>query len=650
MKTVVLSIGERATEEADYPIILDYYDTDTGQFDEESRVHHTLPGHIDEFADEALDRLREQGEQRTVLEEIGNRLYKFIEETPAGAKWLRLCEHAGESDGEPPTCAYLDVAPEKLQSLPWELMAANGGDGAFWAKGHRPVRGHPAPPAMSVPERVPLPIRVLVVIYDANPGHGAQAEVDKIVEALRKQAGIWQIFVLENPSLEQLEQKLNEYKWQALHLIGQIFDDTDPAFRIPDSTHDTEELRLAELEPLLYGPNSPPLLLVPKRFRTAHSGFSAQYQRLRTRAIVANQAIVYSEAAIAFIGMFYEKLALTGAVDEAMRQARVSLKNQWRDISEWATPTLTVYGAPGDVIPHDLPTLNKLAYQILHSGHYGHVGVMVNRMGTREKIWKSIYEEGEKHVILVKGWQKAGKSVLLRSCVLTCKLRGSTGIIADMKEVPPEILRPGRDTAGRRNAREVLLHICACLEEQAGLPQPVRKELAQLAKSLSDIDETALGDREATSPFQEACAKLLRVLSDAAREREIIIGLDHVDRIQENDLKGPIQDYLLKPIARNRAGRVYVIIAVNEHDLMDRTLGWLPDDAGWSGLVREVTSRFFTREDRRRYGHEYSARTEWPDEKKQDWNAMFDMGRDPIKEPSWSPIRLFRLAKAWEEG
>jgi hypothetical protein len=680
MMTYILSMLESSAGEARYPIVLQHYDSATGELRLLGRpawLPAEVDGTIDQIIRDFLDNRRNNPGDATALGRIGEQLFQYVRETEPGGMWFHQCDTAAATGNETPMRTYLDIKPPRLQRLPWELMvdAADDYMGVFWRDGHRPMRGDPImqrtiPPGAMSPGTVPpgtlsgvtlpraipatapgLPIRVLVAICKADEAHEAQTEVDAIHEALGSHPGVWHVEVLWKTSRTGLIEMLRQFRPQVLHLIGETFGTDDPAFQIHGQAGEPEELRVDSLRLSLLGMGRHrPLLIMLNGCRTAQMASPDQFHRLGSRAVVTNQADVHSTSAVRFARAFYAHLADSGNLAEAMWQARRVLRQEQVDgldlnFYDCAMPTLTVYGEPHDIIAVDLRDLDAKAEGITLKPRYSRVRHVVDRVSHRENLWRNIYSERGNHLLLVTGQHGAGKTQLLKSCLLTCKLRGSPAVLLDMERVPSKISQ-GRE---RPRIREVLLYICQELLADPYLSASTRDDLFALQEGVQDVDPDTLAEREATNAFQRHCSRLLRILAGDESGQPIIIALDHVEKIYEQDLREPISEFLLRPMLERRFGRVYMIIATTQES-GESLLGSDPDDDEWREGIERIRVDLFIKENWSMLGHEYGARRGWAPGGQERWIRWIDFYERELDADLWKPGRLPWVADAIQDA
>ena len=169
------------------------------------------------------------------------------------------------------------------------------------------------------------------------------------------------------------------------------------------------------------------------------------------------------------------------------------------DDFDWWIPVLTVCGPPGNVIGCDLPVLGERAVNLMQSGQYDQVELFVDRITSQQRIWRNICGEmndlGKRKLILISGKASAGKTQLIRSCMLSWRLLERPGALVRMQGVP------GR---GKLDTKLVLIQICKALLEQSDLSDASRRDLSKFIARVREINQDSPGNGESYIPYDEA--------------------------------------------------------------------------------------------------------------------------------------------------
>lgn len=655
--TIVISIDEPVTGHLGYPTHLHYFNTETGEYLTDDSISCALSADLDIAADRIAESLHRQGTSTDALRSIGRELYDLINDCDVGNKWFEL--YRNNNSGEP-LRVYLDIKPEILSKLPWELMMDPDHRGVFNAPGHLPMRGTPLAPASPADHTPPLPIHLLIIKCkmrddaDQDSDH-AQEEIDAIIEAIGKSAGIWHTYVLIDPTNETLAEFLKKYPINIIHFIAHNTDEDESGFRL----NDRERITISRLESLITEMKRRPSLLFFNGCRTTQMIRREVYQKIGCRAIIGNQGIVYGAPSVLFAQAFYEKLAEGESIDQAMRKARTELYHRSvipdrndgsDDYFDWGMPTLTLYGAPQDVITYDLRTLAAWQAQLIRNGIRSSVRLIVDRFRTRDRIWRVIYEDDKprKQLILITGKERYGKSLLLQSVLLTCRLRGSLGVMVDLRGTSG-VTR----SDGRKRAEDVISLICEAFITEAAHHRPqnypittgesdtsqdIIQQLNSLKNRLSErprnYRSSTHQDSRATSPLDNDFAELLRVLARQTQAGKVIVALNHVELIYPADLS-LIRNSLLKPISSGYRNLYFMLAAT---DTAAAAINPSAQDS-WGEAVESVVLKGFKPYMMRTFMHEWAARKgeEW---KKWDREAWSQIARVNTPDPTLAPATV----------
>src|ERR1700722_12094114 len=308
MSILVLHVGNPLEADGLPFICLEKFEPTTGITEEVDGSRGPVPPQLLAQQGTLLDELIQGGGKTRTRAHIGVELYKYIAETNAGRLWIDRCKAGGQrnSNGQwdqPMLRSYLQIEPESLQHLPWELMVESIAASAlapFRSPNHLAARGHPNDQSRPQPTLSGvLPLAILVAIYhieDTLRGEERfratpQTEVDAIFAALRDQPGIWQVEVLRNPTDRDLRDALHTIRPHILHFIGEP-SGQDPEFTAKLADGTSEPFRVSALERLLAEIDNPPRLFVLNGCRTTDMASPEVFRALGSKAVITNQAIV----------------------------------------------------------------------------------------------------------------------------------------------------------------------------------------------------------------------------------------------------------------------------------------------------------------------------------------------------------------------
>src|ERR1017187_9898637 len=358
MSTMIIKIDEPVVG-GGYRITLRDFDPLSREFGSEinieDEIQYPLPA-LGEATEDAATLisgvLQDRRRPPEALRDIGRYLHDLLKANEVGRKWFSLCEESDCIGNEVRMRTYIDIQPEMLQRLPWELIpykighGENPDDAAFKSRGHRVMRGRPEQqgvvPALTP---APLPIRVLVVVCDKSQELRAEDEVDAIYAGLCRQPGVWQVEVLREPNWDALADTLRVFPPQILHLIAHAGNTKPSTFKVrrpapaAGADRDYWDLTVGDIEELLVDQESLPLLFVLNACHTAAMVPAERFRRLGTKGVIVTQAEINSAEAVCFTQAFYRHLADKGSLENAMWHARVEMRRRRRfDHHDWGIP------------------------------------------------------------------------------------------------------------------------------------------------------------------------------------------------------------------------------------------------------------------------------------------------------------------------
>jgi hypothetical protein len=581
-------------------ICLEDFDQETGARTERALTRDILVP----LPESQLRNFQKMSGDTAVRAMVGIALYDYLHSTLAGEEWIRECrkfDSMKEGSAPDPLRSYLHIEAEEYRHAPWEFMLASTDAFApFRARNHRPVRGEPS--TADDTHKIPIPLSVLVVQYDVNfkgltddevSRVEPQAQIDAIHSALRTQPGMWQVDVLHKPKATKLKETLERLKPQILHFIGEVYGQEDPEFRATQQDGSRDQLKVSDLRAFGYDAEyEQPLLFILNGCWTANMASPEEFSKLGSKAVITNQATVFGSSATAFTEKVYEKLAQTGDVAKAVRDARAHLHNeivisgQHVDQYHWGVPVLMTYGNPEKVLLTNLGDTAKQAIALIQGGDFGDPRLVFNHLDEIRQIWGRA--DSATRVALITGPPTAGKSTLLRTSMLTWKLRKHPAVLFDAWTE--------RATDGHPVDKEKFL---------ARLFEQLIMEYGQGSSAANELNmaRAALNRDSDTDPYLESCRKLISILDRATREAPLLLGIDCIEDFFVPDLKGILGEQLFRRIALGDAGRTYLAVAVTPDK--ESRLGW----SKWNSLLLErVKLGNFWRDDATRLAHEYGAK------------------------------------------
>jgi hypothetical protein len=444
----------------------------------------------------------------------------------------------------------LDPRSEALAALPWEFLAAAGESPPF-ARSDRPaVRA--LTPYRDAPGALSVPINVLIVIGDdQDKGVDAQREVDAIYRGLRGAPCCWHVEVIVRPSQQQLRDKFAEVLPQVFHFVGHgRTTESGAALRI---VADAGEWDLdARFVARALGKKGDLRLVVLNACRTAAQSAAvrglADSFLAQAPAVVSTQGDVTSSAAIMFAQRMYRELACGQSVDVAVATARDSIQfTQGLPASAWGLPVLKVACEPAAIMRHDRRW--QLREVIIKYYELAEVLTLVDRSAVRRAVHRR-----DSGLLLVTGDPKAGKSMVLRSYLLTKLVGGASAVYLSME---------GRGEVSTDDfVKEVVRQARRWLDPWAEeICDETLKELSGAASGPAMLDIRPADAFQAVDPRYK---KLQALLTTLARPAPLVLVLDNLGRVEQLKL---LFDGLLVPAATRQLPGVQVIVAIEPRDL-----------------------------------------------------------------------------------
>ncbi|MFD4873952.1 CHAT domain-containing protein [Streptomyces sp. NPDC058420] len=290
------------------------------------------------------------------VRELGRRLHEFLL-GGKGRPLLAAARHRAARDDRP-LRIVLRVRPAELARLPWEFLYDPDED-SYLCQTTPLVRR----PEVSVPERpltVRPPLRVLCMAArpdDQEPlaVHAEQEWLGRALSELRRQ-GLIHVEWTAGPTWRDLRTALRGGPWHAFHFIGH--GGFDPAgaegtLALGDDDGGTYHLGAEDLAMLLSRHTSLRLVVLNacetgrSADRDPFSSVAGALMRKGLPAAVAMQYPISNDAAVEFSRTFYESLAHRRPVDEAVTEARQTIRLARRGTLEWVTPVLFMRSLDG---------------------------------------------------------------------------------------------------------------------------------------------------------------------------------------------------------------------------------------------------------------------------------------------------------------
>jgi hypothetical protein len=643
MRTLLIEIHARPEGTLDFPITLTEYFPDN--------LSSELGGGNVRCAEDwiawAEGELANARRDDAVLGTIGEQLYELIAQTEAGRMWIAELTQARARGNVVHFRTYFDIQATELVKMPWEVMLPGRRRRPIFVTDHsRVVRGRPDtqdPPQYYDPE---LPVRLLAIVCDSSDGYHGDDELDAIYRGLSAKPGIWQIEVLREPAQEELASKVKDFRPHVLHIIGATTATSVPEFRIRQPDGESWNFSINDdLDAYWFG-IKPPQLLVLNGCHTAKAAMQ-EVRDIGFNAVISSQLEVYSKPAVKLTAFFYEELAKTGSVEEAVWGARGRMWSAEQRARvkhyDWGRPVLTVFGSPDNILRPDLTELTKWVDVLRRSGPYGYAGQFVNRTEEHRQVWGSSSDHPDRRLVLVSGAEGIGKSQLIRSCMLTWELRGSQVLLADLKRDHPHT-----GTRGKLPSAAGLLGLCKDIEVYLARPgsdnnDDAGRAIAEAVELLQrDPSSHISGD-----PYDGALSKIKEGLRLIAGEKRLLLALDHIERIESSGIDKLISR-LLWPIAfegmKDHAGlgQIYAIVGTTPEVAAMIKNALAEDGEFWGGSVGFVHLGGFRHDQWYPLGREFGARRGWEYDGK--WRKTHENFSVEYPE-TWGPERLITAAQ-----
>jgi hypothetical protein len=321
-----------------------------------------------------------------------------------------------------PVRLLLDIEPEELRTLPWELMRRR--TSLLFCDPANPVARVTAPFVASeaVPGRC-WPLRVLLVIGSRADDDvvAAEAELDHIRDAFRKHCGLVDLEVLTRPTREDIRKYVKGMRPHVFHYVGHGNHDAEHGGYLElhpkDGDGGTKEWTSEEIQ-IDLGECPPRLALLnacqsgTEREGTwaAADGLTA----LQVPAIIAMQGPIGGNEAARFARGFYHSLAQGEAIDIAVARGRV-------EITDSAPATRRDYALPCLILGAHPDAILDLSddEHVPRGGRLSVTRRMVDRTERRRQLWDLMRPDGGPgpRVFAITGPQKVGKGSLVRWCL-----------------------------------------------------------------------------------------------------------------------------------------------------------------------------------------------------------------------------------------
>lgn len=268
----------------------------------------------------------------------------------------------------------------KLTSLPWETLYDAASNGFLSLLSDISLIRYIEVPQPNRPLTVKLPLNVLVVI--SNPEDYPPLDVEKEWQALSDalhdpiQEGMIALDRIDEATPGHLQQQLQKADYHAFHFVGHggFNELTQEGLLIfEDENNHGRPLNGQALSALLGGERRSLVLAMLNACEGARSGenpFSGVAQnlvRLGIPAVIANQAPLQDQAAIALAREFYRSLAIGMPVDIALAEGRKAIYAAGDELG-WNIPALFLRSASdGQIFQPQMLDMHKVVTTLKES-------------------------------------------------------------------------------------------------------------------------------------------------------------------------------------------------------------------------------------------------------------------------------------------
>ena len=364
---------------------------------------------------------------------IGQLLFRQLLPEPILGSWRDLL--AAPAGGGLRT--ILDIRPEPLRRLPWELLAA--GEKRLFLDSKNPWFRGPGSAAPVAPELGPL--RILVVVGSRQTDILAEQEVSEIQRAARP-FGV--AYVLREPERQRLNDVYRDWQPHIVHFIchGQSTQD-GPVLLIGDAGR----WRFARQDIVNWPSEWKGRLAILNACRTetqgqqpspalheATSSLAEAFLERGFAAVIGMQADIDAAAAASFSAPFYGAIARGLPLDVALTEARHQIGTEDLDARDWALPALTIHGDPDQILAIAKP---EPSVAVNATREFDMIRAFIDRSPERMGLWRRLDPEGfglePQGLSLLTGDESIGKTWLIWKVLWICAMRGRTVRYVDLQ-------------------------------------------------------------------------------------------------------------------------------------------------------------------------------------------------------------------------
>jgi hypothetical protein len=494
--------------------------------------------------------------------DLGDALFGLLSGGELGEAWRQAREASVAG-------IVFDVRPAELQALPWEALRDDEGNLTFgtpWQPGIRAMVPYPL-----TPDPLPLPLHVLVVVGDpADESLKAEEELEAIYRGLHSSPCCWQIDVLLGPDQEEFREAFAEISPHVLHFVGHgTLQNHKPALEVRSRTSGRWRLTASYVANAL-GDSPRPRLVVLNACHTVERhtvehrlapplarGVAATFLARGAGAVISTQGALPSDVGVQFAEHLYRGLATGDSVDRAVADARRKVQfGSDPQPTDWVLPVVETRADPSLI----LRQVNRPEPDVVlgKDKAFSEVPRLVDRSVDRRLVHRRITErQGRSELVFVIGDAEMGKSLLLRSYIVSQALNGQPVVYVSLKDrgqvSAPDFVRTVAQQAG----------IWLDDVDAKSLCKETEKAFTARAPALAGPMLSARPRDAAVAPTLDGYQQLKGLLVGLARPGPLILVLDDVAQIDDADA---FVATVLEPAAKGDLNGIRLVIAGRRDD------------------------------------------------------------------------------------
>ncbi|MCC6318066.1 MAG: CHAT domain-containing protein [Gemmatimonadaceae bacterium] len=524
------------------------------------------------------------GPSATGFERVGALLFRLLDQPAISVAW-KAQRDAGwgkKATGES-LRTILTFEPSVLRDLPWELV--NHKQRYFFTEAHGPwYRGTEA---VVVGPPIARPVKVLLVIgcQPTDKKIRWREEVQAILDVTCPRRTLFDVEVLEQPSVARLTADLATYRPDVLHFVGHGIDgDHETTAGLEIWSEGVARTWTAREMFQLLSP-APPRLAFVNACRTAEfvgerGGWrvASALRDAGVPAVIGMQGDVLGDAAALLSRRIYEQLASGVPIDAAVSQARLETMQApfGHDRRDWSLLTLTLGCPAADVLAMEAPPPTDLANLAAASDSILSLAGFVGRRRDRREVRQT--SAANSHLLVLAGGEGIGKSDFLKTCLEQFALHGARVVYVDLATGSKHdaigllrLIRGPKDTPSKDLLRPNLYAQFADFNEELnalldGLPPPVT--LLRTEASGTDSEKPYRVDDAHHSTLKRAFETFGRSLMAVANGQPLYLVVDHLDDadggMPPELFTQSVRPFLVDVVARKELGSVRLVLALRD--------------------------------------------------------------------------------------